>query len=103
MEYGGFEGIIPKGQYGGGTVMVWDQGTWEPQAGHTDVDAGTARRDPEVHHAWHEDEGQVGVDSHGWKGREGAKPNWLLIKEHDAFERAKESTPCYGELSRTAW
>ena len=40
MEYGGFEGIIPAGQYGGGTVMVWDQGTWEPQAGHTDVDAG---------------------------------------------------------------
>src|SRR6202522_4405274 len=40
MEYGGFEGTIPKGQYGGGTVMVWDQGTWEPQAGHTDVDAG---------------------------------------------------------------
>ena len=33
MEYGGFEGIIPKGQYGGGTVMVWDQGTWEPQPG----------------------------------------------------------------------
>src|ERR1700739_1300264 len=37
MEYGGFEGIIPKGQYGGGTVMVWDRGTWEP---HEDVDAG---------------------------------------------------------------
>src|ERR1700751_3449896 len=31
MEYGGFEGTIPKGQYGGGTVMVWDQGTWESQ------------------------------------------------------------------------
>src|SRR5580692_11782064 len=30
MEYGGFEGIIPKGQYGGGTVMLWDQGWWEP-------------------------------------------------------------------------
>lgn len=27
MEYGGFEGIIPAGQYGGGTVMLWDQGT----------------------------------------------------------------------------
>lgn len=40
MEYGGFEGIIPAGQYGGGTVMLWDQGTWEPQEGHTDVDAG---------------------------------------------------------------
>ena len=30
LAYGGFEGIIPKGQYGGGTVMVWDRGTWEP-------------------------------------------------------------------------
>src|SRR5476649_329129 len=29
-EYGGFEGTIPKGQYGGGTVMLWDRGTWEP-------------------------------------------------------------------------
>src|SRR5882757_8281606 len=40
MEYGGFEGIIPKGQYGGGTVMVWDQGTWTPQPGYENVDAG---------------------------------------------------------------
>ena len=30
LEYGGFEGTIPKGEYGGGTVMVWDRGTWEP-------------------------------------------------------------------------
>lgn len=30
LAYGGFEGIIPKGQYGGGTVMLWDRGTWEP-------------------------------------------------------------------------
>src|SRR6201989_2009081 len=30
VSYGGFEGIIPKGEYGGGTVMMWDQGTWEP-------------------------------------------------------------------------
>lgn len=30
IEYGSFEGIIPKGQYGGGTVMLWDKGTWEP-------------------------------------------------------------------------
>src|SRR6266702_5382165 len=29
MEYGGFEGIIPKGQYGGGTVMIWDYGEWK--------------------------------------------------------------------------
>jgi bifunctional non-homologous end joining protein LigD len=30
LEYGGFEGVIPEGQYGGGTVMIWDQGTWSP-------------------------------------------------------------------------
>ena len=30
LDYGGFEGVIPKGQYGGGTVLLWDQGTWEP-------------------------------------------------------------------------
>ena len=31
LEYGGFEGVIPAGQYGGGTVMLWDRGTWQPE------------------------------------------------------------------------
>src|SRR3954447_15588419 len=31
LEYGGFEGIIPRGEYGGGTVMLWDRGVWEPR------------------------------------------------------------------------
>src|SRR4051794_27072767 len=39
VEYGTFEGTIPKGEYGGGTVMLWDSGTWEPQEG-VDVDEG---------------------------------------------------------------
>src|SRR4051812_16743879 len=30
IDYGGFEGTIPKGQYGGGTVLLWDRGTWAP-------------------------------------------------------------------------
>ena len=33
VEYGDFEGTIPKGEYGGGTVMLWDTGTWEPLEG----------------------------------------------------------------------
>src|SRR5436190_8508343 len=37
IEYANFEGIIPQGQYGGGTVMVWDQGTWVPEM---DVESG---------------------------------------------------------------
>src|SRR6267378_8554542 len=44
IEYANFEGIIPKGEYGGGTVMVWDRGTWEPEA--EDVD--TALRQGEL-------------------------------------------------------
>jgi bifunctional non-homologous end joining protein LigD len=63
MEYGGFEGIIPAGQYGGGTVMVWDQGTWEPQAGHTDVDAGLR-------------DGSLKFIMHGTK----MKGKWALIR-----------------------
>ncbi len=31
IEYGSFEGVIPRGEYGGGTVMLWDRGTWEPE------------------------------------------------------------------------
>jgi bifunctional non-homologous end joining protein LigD len=98
MEYGGFEGIIPKGQYGGGTVMVWDQGTWHPQPGYEDVTE-------------HLRNGSLkfildGTKLHGkWtlirmaprksgSSRWGSsdKPNWLLIKEHDDFERP-ESAP----------
>jgi bifunctional non-homologous end joining protein LigD len=35
LDYGDFEGTIPKGQYGGGTVMLWDRGYWEPEDGRT--------------------------------------------------------------------
>lgn len=90
LEYGGFEGIIPAGQYGGGTVMLWDHGSWTPQPGNEDVDAAllSGSLKFELH----------GTRLHGkWtlvrmKPRPAekptAKPNWLLIKEHDRFERA---------------
>ncbi len=93
MEYGGFEGIIPKGQYGGGTVMVWDQGTWEP---HTDVAEGLRKGTLKF--------GMNGTKMHGnWtlvrmggKAAQEGKPNWLLIKEHDEFERGPDD-PCITE------
>src|SRR5213078_3725223 len=43
IEYATFEGIIPEGEYGGGTVMVWDNGTWAPES--PDVDAALKKGD----------------------------------------------------------
>ena len=100
IEYGGFEGTIPKGQYGGGTVMVWDQGTWEPV---TDVDEGLRK-------------GQLKFILHGkklkghWalirmKGdrfREKGKNNWLLIKEHDEYERTADDPAITDEAPNSA-
>jgi bifunctional non-homologous end joining protein LigD len=95
MEYGGFEGIIPKGQYGGGTVMLWDQGTWEAQTAYPDVDAGLRN-------------GSLKFILHGTKMKgkwalirmkprpKETKPTWLLIKEHDPFER-KPTDPAVTE------
>jgi bifunctional non-homologous end joining protein LigD len=43
IEYNAFEGVIPEGEYGGGTVMIWDRGTWEPEV--DDVDRALAKGD----------------------------------------------------------
>src|SRR5947209_3944455 len=89
MEYGGFEGIIPKGQYGGGTVMVWDQGTWEPQPGHTDVDEGLRTGSLKFIMHGEKMKGKWALIRMGGKAANERKPNWLLIKEHDEFERGE--------------
>lgn len=82
LDYGDFEGTIPKGQYGGGTVMVWDRGYW-------DCD------DPE--RAYGKGKLDFTLDGEklhgGWiltrmRKREGEKrTNWLLIKRRDEFAR----------------
>jgi bifunctional non-homologous end joining protein LigD len=90
IEYGGFEGIIPAGQYGGGTVMLWDQGTWEPQPEYPDVDAGL--RDGHLKFLMHgaKMQGKWALIRMTPRPKE-TKPNWLLIKEHDEFERPPEA------------
>lgn len=93
MEYGGFEGIIPRGQYGGGTVMVWDQGTWEP---HVDVDEGLRKGSLKFGINGTKMHGNWTLVRMGGKAAQEGKPNWLLIKEHDDFERGPDD-PCITE------
>ncbi|MFN3510454.1 MAG: DNA polymerase ligase N-terminal domain-containing protein, partial [Tsuneonella troitsensis] len=88
LSYAEFEGTIPKGEYGGGTVMLWDRGTWEPVEGKSwkDIDKG------HLHFTL------TGERMNGeWllirlKPRPGEKrENWLLRKISDEF--AEEGDP----------
>jgi bifunctional non-homologous end joining protein LigD len=87
MEYGGFEGTIPKGQYGGGTVMLWDTGTWEP-VGDANEGFRTGRLKFILH--GHKLKGHWTLIRMGGKAAQESKPNWLLIKEHDEYERTAD-------------
>ena len=62
MDYNDFEGVIPEGEYGGGTVMIWDRGTWEPEM--PDVGAGLAKGELKFRLARHEAEGLLGARPH---------------------------------------
>ncbi len=83
LDYGDFEGTIPKGQYGGGTVMLWDRGYWAPEKGFEDIGAALAKGElkfvmegQRMHGSW------VIVRLKG-DGRGKAKNAWLLIKHRD--------------------
>src|SRR5450631_4186685 len=82
IEYAKFEGIIPEGQYGGGTVMVWDQGTWEPDVG---VESGI--RSGELKFSLHGKKlrgSWVLVRTKSGPGTTG-RASWLLIKHRDRY------------------
>lgn len=79
LEYGSFEGVIPEGQYGAGTVEIWDRGTWAPEV--EDVDAAlTAGELPftlkgrKLSGSW------VLVRTRRLHGAGKARPAWLLIR-----------------------
>lgn len=80
LDYGDFEGTIPKGQYGGGTVQLWDRGTWAPEGmapeeGLARGDLKFTLRGKRLHGSW------VLVRMRNWSGK---RVNWLLIKHRDA-------------------
>ena len=83
LDYGDFEGTIPKGEYGGGTVMLWDRGFWMPEGAKTTEDALQAgdlkftMEGDKLKGSW------VLVRMRGDKFG-GKRTNWLLIKHRDA-------------------
>jgi bifunctional non-homologous end joining protein LigD len=82
LDYGDFEGTIPKGQYGGGTVMVWDRGFWNCD------DPQKAYRKGRLDFTLEGEKLQGGWILARMRNRENEKrTNWLLIKHRDAFAR----------------
>lgn len=87
LDYGGFEGTIPKGQYGGGNVIIWDRGTWTPigdphkayAKGHMEFTLDGEK----LHGRWH----LVRMAPRNGEKSE----NWLLIKAEDAFARPEDA------------
>jgi bifunctional non-homologous end joining protein LigD len=83
-------------------VMVWDQGTWEPQAGHTDVDEGLRTGSLKIILHGKKMKGKWALIRMGGRAANERKPNWLLIKEHDEFERAEKDTDITDEKPDSA-
>jgi bifunctional non-homologous end joining protein LigD len=86
LEYGDFEGTIPKGEYGGGTVIVWDRGRWSPIG---DAAKGYAKGHLEFELEGEKLSGRWHLVRMAPKPRE-KRENWLLIKGDDEFARAPD-------------
>ena len=83
LDYGDFEGTIPEGQYGGGTVQLWDRGYWEsddPERGFKKGDLKFTLEGEKLHGSW-----VLVRMRHDRNG--GKRTNWLLIKHRDEFAR----------------
>ena len=97
IDYNKFEGTIPKGEYGGGTVMIWDRGSWEPDH---DPHKGLAKG----HLDFHLDGEKL---SGGWhlvrmhRRPNEKRNNWLLIKANDESARGPRDKDILEEMSRS--
>lgn len=82
VEYGSFEGVIPAGEYGGGAVLLWDRGTWEP-----DGDAKKGLREGSLKFTLHGDKlhGRWMLVRRGGKRSEPGERHWFLFKERDKY------------------
>jgi len=86
LDYGDFEGMIPKGSYGAGAVIVWDRGTWEPEG---DVKKALAKGHMEFTIHGEKLSGRWHLVRMAQRGRE-KRENWLLIKSDDEHARQKD-------------
>jgi bifunctional non-homologous end joining protein LigD len=86
VSYGTFEGVIPQGQYGAGTVMLWDRGEWEPL--RDDVDAALKAGELSFRLTGERLKGEWALVR---MNREGKRENWLLIKKSDAHAGTRDA------------
>lgn len=97
LEYANFEGTIPKGQYGGGTVQIWDRGTWTPVGDpRTSLRKGTLSfhlDGSRLKGRWRlvRREDATTSRANGRAGRASPKPQWLLIKSRDESAASEDS------------
>src|SRR5215217_1387347 len=82
LEYRDFEGVIPHGEYGGGDVIVWDRGTWEP---HGTDDPAAAVAAGELHVDLHGEKlrGRFVLIRRGGRAGRGERRDWLLLHKRD--------------------
>lgn len=89
IEYGAFEGVIPKGEYGGGAVVVWDRGTWKPDGDpHEMYRKGRLTFELEGEKL----RGAFHLVKTGGSGGKAGKAQWLLIKRNDAAAKRGSDT-----------
>src|SRR5688572_16373758 len=97
LDYGDFEGTIPKGEYGGGTVLLWDRGHWEPEGDPNEgLKKGNLKfrlRGEKLGGAWH----LVRMRQRPRERQEG----WLLIKSDDEAARSSDEPDILEEMPRS--